>query len=184
MQKFFDIIKQEENMKTGIFVGKFQPAHKGHKFAIEKAVQSCDQLFLIVCDCTPVHKALCEKTNFPYVDLKTKTDFFKKEFAGNDKIKILSLSENNIPTMPFGWKEWTDAIKALVDKKIDVIFGSEKSYEEYYRQYMPESKYVLQDQKRKNVHISSTLIRENPAKYFDFIMDSAKPFYKEKLNLK
>ena len=86
--------------------------------------------------------------------------------------------------MPFGWKEWTDAIKELVGEKIDIIFGSEKSYEDFYRQYMPESKYVLQDQDRKNVHISSTMIRENPKKYFDFIMDSAKPFYKQKLNLK
>ncbi len=37
-------------MKRGLVIGKFYPPHLGHKFLIERAEASCDQLTVLVCD--------------------------------------------------------------------------------------------------------------------------------------
>jgi nicotinamide-nucleotide adenylyltransferase len=41
--------KKEPNvLKRALFVGRFQPFHYGHLFAIEKILQECDELILVV----------------------------------------------------------------------------------------------------------------------------------------
>ena len=162
---------------VGMFVGKFLPPHKGHINAIKKASKLCDKLFVIVGSDEKHNKKLCDDAGIPFIDLKTKTKWMQKELKDVKNVKILSFNEDGIPTMPFGWKEWSLGLKKLVGEKIDVIYGSERSYEKDYKTYFPESQYVLQDEFRDEINISSTKIRQNPKKYYNYICDSAKPFF-------
>jgi nicotinamide-nucleotide adenylyltransferase len=40
--------KESHVMKRALFVGRFQPFHYGHLFAIEKILEDCDELILVV----------------------------------------------------------------------------------------------------------------------------------------
>ena len=106
----------------------------------------------------------------------------QNELKGLDSVIILSFSENGIPQMPFGWLEWSKRLKEILPEKVDIIFGNERDYEKDYKKYFPECLYVLQDEFRKEINISSTKIRQDPKKYFDYICKSAQPFFKKFLS--
>ena len=161
----------------GMFVGKFLPPHIGHINAIKKASKLCSKLFVVVGGDEKRNKELCDEAKIPFIDLKTKAEWIRNELKGIENIEIVEFNEEGSPTMPFGWKEWSKRLKDILGEKIDVIYGSERSYEQEYKKYFPESKYVLQDEFRKEIHISSTQIRKNVKKYYDYICDSAKPFF-------
>lgn len=164
---------------NGLFVGKFLPPHQGHKWAILDASKKCDVLFVVVGENPDACKRLCKEAKIPYIDLSTKTAWLKEEFSKYQNIKIIPFDESGISSMPFGWKEWSEKLKILVKEKIDVIFGSEESYAPFYKQYFPESEYVLQDPKRSKINISATKIRANINSNLDYIISSAKKFFKE-----
>ena len=166
-------------MLTGLFVGKFLPPHKGHKFAILEAKKQCDKLYLVVGYEPNVTKELCEKAGLPTITLEQKLKWWREELKGESGIIILGEDETGIPDYPAGWEEWSRRTQNLVGERIDIIFGSEIGYAEYYKKYFPNSRYVLQDVDRKNVHISSTLIRGNLAENLDYIIDSARPFFEK-----
>ncbi len=166
---------------VGMFVGKFLPPHKGHINAIKKAAKQCDKLFVVVGGDEKRNKEICDEANIPFISLETKTEWIKNELKGIENVEVISFNEEGIPTMPNGWKEWSEQLKALLNEKIDIIFGSERSYENEYKKYFSESKYVLQDEFREEINISSTKIRSDVNKYYDYICDSAKPFFKEYL---
>ena len=164
-------------MTVGMFVGKFLPPHIGHINAIKKASKLCDKLFVVVGGDEKRNMELCKEAGIPFIDLNTKTKWIENELKGIQNIQIISFNEEGIPTMPNGWKEWSERLKNVLGEKIDVIFGSERDYEKEYKKYFKESTYVLQDEFRDEIKISSTKIRSNPKKYFDYICDSAKPFF-------
>ena len=168
----------------GMFVGKFLPPHIGHINAIKKAAKMCDTLFVIVGGDEERNKQLCDEAGIDFIDLKTKTKWIKNELKGISNIKVISFNEEGIPTMPNGWKEWSERLKKLLPEKIDVIYGSEREYEKEYKKYFSDSKYVLQDEFREEISISSTQIRSNPKKYYSYICDSAKPFFDKMFNKK
>lgn len=171
-------------MVVGMFVGKFLPLHIGHINAIKKASKMCDKLFVVVGGDEIRCKKLCDEAKIPFIDLKTKTEWVKNELKDLKNVEVISFNEEGIPTMPNGWKEWSEKLKSLLCEKVDIIFGSERDYCKDYEKYFSESKYVLQDEFRKEVNISATKIRENPQKYFDYLCDSAKPFFKKFLDNK
>jgi len=168
-------------MKTGLFVGKFLPLHLGHLNAIKKASLNCDKLFVVVGDDPIKNKKLCDEAHLPFIDLKTKTEWVKLETKDLKNVIVLPFDESGIKSSPFGWEDWSKKLKEILKEKIDIIFGSEEDYAPYYKIYFPESEYVLQDKSRKEVNISSTKIRSDIKKYFDYIAPSAKPFFEKYL---
>lgn len=43
-------------MKTGLFIGRFQPFHDGHKKCIEKILQTCDRCIVLMRETEPTEK--------------------------------------------------------------------------------------------------------------------------------
>ena len=168
-------------MIVGLFVGKFLPLHIGHINAIKKASNACDKLFVVVGDDPIKNKKLCDEAHLPFIDLKTKTEWVKAETKNIKNVVVVPFDESGIKSAPFGWEEWSEKLKELLKEKVDIIFGSEENYASYYKKYFSESKYVLQDKDRKEVNISSTKIRSDIKKYFDYIAPSAKPFFEKYL---
>ncbi len=176
--------KKDKKAETGLFVGKFLPPHLGHRWAILEAAKNCAQLFVLVCDAPAVNKKLCEQAHIPYMSLKQKTEWWKQELKAISNITVLSLDESGIPLFPDGWEVWAQAVKAVVGKPIDLIFGSEVQYAEGYSKWFPESQYIIQDSERIHVSIASTIIREGLEKYIDFIIPAARPFFEKLLKEK
>ena len=86
------------------------------------------------------------------------------------------MNEDKHKAFPAGQKEWSYDFKKLTKNKVNVKFADE-TYRGLNETYFPECEFVCFD--RTEVDISGTKIRNNPKKYFDFIIDEAKPFFEE-----
>lgn len=103
----------QKKFKTGIVIGRFQPFHKGHKYLIEKALEYCDRIFIMVAAAD-----LVDKDN-PYSSKKREMivkKFVEEEGLGNRVIDVFSL--NNHPDD----KIWLENLLKITGK-IDVTVG-------------------------------------------------------------
>lgn len=163
---------------TGLFVGKFLPPHIGHLDAIKKAYERCSHLIVIVCYEPTRTKRLCGQMGVDFITLEQRANWIRQELKDMN-VEILTLDETGITSWPEGWEEWSNRVKKTIDSRhIDYIFGNEKRYIEGYNKYFNKSQYILLDPERKTINISATKIRNNLKENFNFIIDSAKPFFK------
>ena len=160
--------------KIGAFVGKFVPPHSGHIACIDKAAEYCDKLYVVLTNNTRNVKKLCDLANIPYLHPKMRINWLKEHYKNNKKVKVIFMNENKLKAFPAGQQEWSKAFKKLTKHKVNVKFADE-TYRGLNETYFPECEFVCFD--RDPNGISATKIRGNPKKYFDFIIDEAKPFF-------
>jgi HTH-type transcriptional regulator, transcriptional repressor of NAD biosynthesis genes len=164
------MIIDKKDITTGLVLSKFSPFHLGHLNLIKFASQYVDKLYVFLC----VDDNECISGDIRYNWLKEK---FK-----NSKIEVIYKNTTHLPNTSVSdievskiWSEYM--LKEL--PKIDIIFTSEK-YGDYVAEFM-HIKHIQYNQDRSITPISATMIRENPFKYFDYIVDVAKPYYTKKI---
>ena len=115
------------------------------------------------------------------MDMKLRTKWLSQELQGFDHIRVVMLDEADIPIYPYGWERWTQKLLEVVPEKFDVIFGGEIEYEENHKKYFPEVVYEVFDNNRERIPVSATSIRQNPLKYWGYIVESARHFFAKKV---
>lgn len=146
-----------EKRKVGFTIGKFAPLHKGHQYLIETALKEMDHMIVIVYDTHLTNistelRANWIKTLYPKVEVKIAKDPPSQYGLDEESVKIqmeyLNKIIQDIPVThfyssePYG-KCVADYLK-IIDRRIDT--------------------------KRKNIQISSDVIRddlENNKKWLD-----------------
>ena len=166
---------------VGVFVGKFTPPHRGHINAIINAGTKCKTLYVVVSHNPKLDEELFKDGIIKPIPFVKKMKWMEEEFSELDHIKIVGLDETNIPTYPNGWDLWTEELKRVVPEKFDVIFGGEPEYAENYKIYFPDVDYVQFDVDRTEFPVSATKIRNNPYKYWDYIIGPARPWIAKKV---
>ena len=134
---------------NGVVIGKFYPPHRGHKFLIDTAASSVDQLTVIVCD----HP---DQT----IPGEVRAAWLREI---HPKVRVV-VSPDNLPDAPSPWAERTIEI---LGRRPDVVFTSE-GYGEGYAHAM-RCRHILVDRDRVTVPISGTAVRENPLDNLDFL---------------
>ena len=162
--------------KIGAFPGKFLPPHIGHVSMIRECAKKCDELLVVVADSEKNSRALCKKTNITYISAKLRVKWLKAHFKNDKNIKVIYMNEDKLSTFPAPMKEWSDAFKKVTKHKVNMKFADE-SYRELNELHFPECEFVCFD--RQKINISGTKVRENPEKYFDFIIAEAQPFFRK-----
>lgn len=168
-------------MKYGVVVGKFYPLHRGHVDLIQKASTQVDRLFVVVSHSDSRDQKLFEDSKM------------KKGLTAKDKLKIVQktfqlqkeiitpvlVDESAVPAYPHGWLPWSklvvDAVESHRNVPVDLdwnsnvyFFSSEPQDAEGYLQYFG-AKTILIDPDRAEVNISATMVRNDPAKYWDYL---------------
>lgn len=158
----------------GVVFGKFMPMHLGHEYLIETAINECNKVSII----------LCSLSNEP-IGGDLRFQWISNRFE-SDKVNIYHIKEDWIPQEPSEchskevfYGTWAGAIKALVGNGIDALFASE----DYV---YPMSKYlscepIVVDKERMKYQVSGTKIRNNPFKYWAFINDDIKQYYRKNI---
>lgn len=167
--------------EVGVFVGKFTPPHRGHVNAIIHAGTRCKRLYVVVSHNPKLDEELFQDSPVPPIPFIKKVKWLESEFDELEHIKIVQLDESDIPTYPNGWDLWTKALVEAVPEKFDVIFGGEPEYAENYAKYFPNIAYEMFDVDRTAFPVSATKIRQNPYKYWDYIIGAARPYFAKRI---
>lgn len=150
---------------SGLVLGKFLPPHKGHQYLVDFAQENVDKLYIVV-----------DNISNDVIPVKQRMKWMKSMFP---KAEVLTLRKE-LPQHPEEaptdfWQRWEAGLKEILPEKIDKVFASEDYGEKLAS--MLGAKFNIVDKDRANVPICATKIREMPIKFWDYIVDVAKPYF-------
>ncbi len=150
---------------VAVIFGTFAPMHKGHIDLVQRAKRECDRAVVIVSGYQN------DRGQQIGLGLQKRFRYIRETFNDESLVSVFKLDEEGIPPYPHGWDPWLTALTDLITLSSDeelVFYVSEEEYAEELR-----SRGYRASCTERNFGISATLIRENPAKYWNSI---AKPF--------
>lgn len=163
--------------KIGAFVGKFYPPHKGHAWVVDTLINELDEIYIIVSKNETRNKKILDENGFEILDANLIAGWFAQHYKNNPKIKVKIFDEGQFKPYPQDRDKWAEKFKKQFPK-VNVKIADE-SYREYNQKYFPEYEFLAIPRDVVNIH--STEIRNNPQKCFDYILDEAKPYFKNKI---
>jgi HTH-type transcriptional regulator, transcriptional repressor of NAD biosynthesis genes len=168
--------------KVGVFPGKFFPPHRGHLNAIIHAATQCEKLYVVVSDNPDIARRVCEECSIKELPLHLRARWMAQELKAFDHIKVVILDETGIPSYPDGTVPWSKKLLETIPEKFNAIFGGELEYRETYMKNFPEDiNYVIYDYNRSRYHLSGTKVRDNPFKYWDYILGAARHHFVKRI---
>lgn len=167
---------------VGIFPGKFYPPHRGHLAAILKAATQCRKLYVVVSYNPRLEAGLPLPAKFRPISMNDRVRWLSIELQNFGHIKVIGMEETGVPPFPGGWPEWCALLNRTIPEPFQAIFGSDIGYaQEGYTTRFPDVKYIICDENRVREHISATEIRDNPYKYWDYILGSARSHFAQRV---
>jgi len=162
------------NKKIGICYGGYCPMHQGHLDLIMKAKKENDICVVVVCGYNNEPRAIELG-----MTLDERYSLIKKYFKGDEQIRVISVNDDDLgidqSMCHNNWKVWV----AHIRKKLEQYRICEIDYpvtfyvaEPFYKQELESIGERTQLYEKVN-HISGTLVRKNPCKYWHKIL---KPF--------
>lgn len=164
-------------MTTGICFGGYCPMHRGHLDAIMRAKKENDRCLVIVCGYDGEQRSL--ELGIP---LTKRFQLVKEFFRDDEQISVITINDSDLgldESMSLeNWKVWTDHIwnATHIDPNASTFYVNEWSYKTYLENSGCKAVYL-----EKLIPISGTLIRKNPYRYWDYIVDAFHPYLAKKI---
>ncbi len=127
--------------KKGVIVGKFWPFHLGHQYLCEKALEHCDELYIIVCYCPDEYPSLDIRVSWIRHSLPT----------------VYCMGINNVYNATDS-ELWAELTKSWCQFIPDIVFTSEL-YGIRWASFLG-CEHVMVDHNRDLFPISGTLVRD------------------------
>ena len=162
---------EEMQYKVGLYGGCFNPLHLGHVDCIIKAASLCEELYIVLCVSTMNEEAGCR--------LRYRWLYTLTKHIGNVKIIILyDDCKNKEDYTPEKAARDCEYIKKTVNKPIDAVFcGSDYDENSFWGTGYPESRLIRFERNG----MSSSELRKNPYKHWDWIPQIARPYFVKKV---
>ena len=158
---------------VGMYGGSFDPPHMGHMNVIMQAASMCKELHLII-SYSPERDNIDYKQRYQWLRCMTKDAV--------DNIIIHCVKDNAMNKCKYDWKSGATDIKNAVGKHIDIVFcGSDYLKTGIFEELYPSSIIKYIDRDELGINISSTDIRNNPYKHWEYIPNIIKPYYTKKI---
>ena len=158
---------------VGMYGGSFNPLHLGHVDCIMQAA----------CMCRELHIVLSVGHNRDEIDARIRYRWLYQLTKHVGNVHIMMLEDDAATKAAYTedyWQRDADIVKARVGKPIDVVFcGSDYDENSFWHRCYPDS--ALHIFARNE--ISSTEIRCNPYRHWDWIPDVVRPHYVKKVLL-
>lgn len=170
----------EDKKTVGFLGGKFLPFHQGHVYMILEASNKVDELYVILSSSKNRDMELCARDGIKYIPTDLRRSWIGESFNNLENIKIINIEDDQWDDN-YDWEKGATLIKSAIGKKIDFVFSSENSYNEYFRKYYPDSKHVVIDDERKTITISATDLRRNLYDHWDKLPSSVRSHFTKKV---
>lgn len=158
---------------VGMYGGSFNPLHLGHVDCIIQAANMCRELYIV----------LSVGNNRGEINYRVRYRWLYQLTKHIGNVKIITLFDDAATKADYTEEYWdSDAkkVKEQIGKPIDIVFcGDDYDENSFWNKCYPESEIYFFPRN----DISSTEIRKNPYKRWDWIPNVAKPFFVKKVLL-
>lgn len=165
-----------KNNKIGVYLGGFHPMHRGHLHCIMAAKTNCEHVYVVVCGYDNDERA----ATFGF-SLLERYNLIKNFFEDDPYITVIMVNDTELGLDQSwsndNWKKWTDYTENLIKQHNPNIDLNSLVYYTAEKQYVDSltannKKTMLMN--RRLIPISGTMIRENPWKYWNYIIQPFK----------
>lgn len=174
---------REKGLTVGVYGGKFLPPHRGHIATALRAASMVDILFIAVQYDTVYEKEICGSEEFA-LHPRQRVAWLSEEFANFPNIRVLAQYEHRCSDYLTNSElaETYSELLQSVGGKIDKVFSSDKSYDNYFKTWLPDSEHVVIDADRSVVPISATDIRTGGVrKHWNDLPDSVRKTFQKRV---
>ena len=156
--------------KVGMYGGSFNPPHLGHVNNIMEASCLCEKLYVVL--------GFSKKRD--KIDHRERFKWLKQIVKDLPNTHVLELEDSDISKETYNWEKGRDDIVAKIEEEIDIVFcGDDYKGTNLFESLYPSAK--VHYFSRDIVNISSTEIRDNPYKYYEYLPKVVRPYYTKKV---
>lgn len=156
--------------EVGMYGGSFNPLHLGHVNDIIQAANQCKKLYIVL--------SVTDDPN--EIDHRERYMWLKNVTGHMDNVEVIEIFDKNTSKDTYDWETGAKDIKNAIGKPIDVVFsGDDYKGKNRWETLYPEAKIVYFP--RSEINISSTEIRNNPYKYYDYLPRVVQQHYVKKV---
>lgn len=136
----------------GLYIGRFQPFHKGHKAIVDKMLKECDKVIIAI---GSAQEELTKENPFNYSQRRA---MIQKVYPAMwDKIIILGINDRKNKSDDSSWGEYVfDCIQKAIDRKPDVVY---QGCEDKHLHWFDTLNIPVVDVDRGILEISGTKVR-------------------------
>lgn len=150
--------------QIGMYGGKFLPFHKGHNYCVEVAAQECETVYVLLFWGGADEDQILKKHSEMWLTVEERTRQLRQICENNSHLArivpaLIDISALRCPDGSEDWDAETPLVRAVLGDRLDAVYSSEESYDEYFRRAYPEAVHRLVDLKRIHYPISGTMIR-------------------------
>lgn len=164
---------QPKAYETGMYGGSFNPLHMGHVDCIIRAANMCRWLYIV----------LSTGSRRDEVDFRVRYRWIYTLTKHIGNVTILSLSDDAPTKADYTEDYWmadAEKVKRQIGRKIDVVFcGSDYGEDSFWNRCYPDSELYIFPRNE----ISSTEIRKNPYRHWEWLPNVVKPHYVKRVLL-
>lgn len=132
----------------GFVLGKFCPLHRGHMLLIQRALDACDTIYIVV-----------DNIMDEVIAVARRIEWVRRQYP----TAVVLTQSHPLPQdpseTPFFWDIWREELLRLLPHPIDAVFASEQYGERLAKELSAD--FVMVDPDRQAVPISATLIRQD-----------------------
>lgn len=137
-----------KHYNTGFVLGKFCPLHQGHMLLIQRALDACDVVYIVV-----------DNIMDEVIPVKRRMQWVKLQYPASVVLTQSHPLPQDPSETPFFWDIWREELLCLLPQPVDAVFASEQYGARLAKELSAD--FVMVDSDRQIVPVSATLIRQD-----------------------